>query len=562
MISNQNPIKSITLFKNNHINNYIKSKQGHINPSQKSDFTSSYGILTCQSRTYFGYMISNRLFITSLKEIEEKSQKQELNSLKKSSFSCGLTEKVNLKRVFKVLSTRIILVLLDKDIGKSIGYRGLSDIENNLGLTMRIIVNFSEKSELSVSSFDFNSLSNESIVYSYYNEEYYISQIGETIINKEIILYVNKLYKKSLHSLAEVVGIYSNSKLTMKKMRKFNFQRIVFINKENYIENMKNIQHMISLTELIFEKNQVCSLFLKRNIKVMSTFKLKGLSFKSNQIKNEGVEYLSRLDLSKLIKLNLSEAEIEDEAFSFFSKTAFSNLIYLDLYNNKINSEGMKFLSYIDFRLLKYLDLESNKIDSEGMKFFSNMTFPYLKYLDLGRNFIGNEGMCLLSKMELSKLEQLYIQNNRIESEGFGFFSMMRLPRIQFLDIGSNRFGDEGMKFLCQNKDLSHVKYLFLYNSLITMQGIAYLSKVRLGKLQYLDLDRNQIQNDGLKILCNMDLSHVLYLYISNNKINDDGVGFILGLNCKSLLLLDVSMNFISKGDEIRKKLKVKEMKY
>ena len=306
-----------------------------------------------------------------------------------------------------------------------------------------------------------------------------------------------------------------------------NFNIGTFLNfpiKEFLRKYFPNFQNKI-IKENSFNKNHIIENNNKNNwekffLDLIKEKKDRNLNLTEKNIGNEGLEYLTKLNLEKfrillldsnnlnniealgkikcdkLENLNLKNNCISD--IGILEKVNYINLVNLDLNSNNISN--ISILDKVNFPKLKELNLSNNKITN--IKVLENVKFPCLEELDLNHNEISD--IQILSKVNLQSLDTLNLSENKISD-------------ITVLEIFN--FNNLKNLFLSQN-DISDCKVL---------------TKIQLkGKLR-INLQKNKISDittlDGISdnlnlILIDNPIDNKKYEALISNLIKEKKIRF------------------------------------
>lgn len=267
----------------------------------------------------------------------------------------------------------------------------------------------------------------------------------------------------------------------------------------------------------------------------------------NNNIREEGIKYLSEIKLNNLEKIFLSGNKINNQGIKYLAKMKLDNLKELYLSNNNIQVDGIKFLSEMELENLEVLDLRKNNLGNEGLKYLSIIDLESLEKLFLGFNDIGDNGIKFLSCMKFDNLEELFLDGNKISDYGMKYLCEMKLENLEKLYLSDNKIGDEGMKYFCDIK-LDNLEELYLSNNNIGDKGKKYLSQIKMDNLEILNLNGNKIGDETIKFFSEMKLENLEKLYLNSNKIGDKGIKYLSEIPLYNLEVLDLRNNNI--GDE------------
>ena len=236
-----NNSKEITLFK---YDDLYKCSYGHIKestynssytlqlnmPSLKDNLSSvisPFGTVKTQfsNQVYSGFMIASNLFLTVL---EENSQ-EELSSFKESHVLFSNDKQIQIKRG-KRIENNLIVLILKEEIGDEIGYRGLSDYKYEYDNLPTLSISYRQEDN----QLYLDDNTKTGFVFKLLNGRYYITQIGNSTITEDIIMKIDEVYRKNLQSY-HLIGVCSSNQKTLKKVNKFNFNKLEFIQKKKKI---------------------------------------------------------------------------------------------------------------------------------------------------------------------------------------------------------------------------------------------------------------------------------------------------------------------------------------
>lgn len=194
-----------------------------------------------------------------------------------------------------------------------------------------------------------------------------------------------------------------------------------------------NSKHCLgNLETLDLENNNLTHLGLEY-LALGCFYELKSLYLANNNIGDLSLNFLNEKNFPKLTNLFLENNNITD-----VSKLGnLERLEKLDLMDNDLKDEGVEKLSKLNFNCLQFLNLAGNKItwkSCEFIKIFSNLT-----QLFLFNNNIGNEGIKILfNDSSLSELCEINLFNNGITNEGSTHFHNKINTKLHSINIGKN----------------------------------------------------------------------------------------------------------------------------
>ncbi|XP_078349199.1 uncharacterized protein LOC144634180 [Oculina patagonica] len=282
-----------------------------------------------------------------------------------------------------------------------------------------------------------------------------------------------------------------------------------------------------------------------------NSHELSSLSLCGNEIRDEGLKYLSEVltqSNCKLSSLSLGENQITDGGVQHLSVALIHGnckLNSLNLAKNQITDKGIehlvKALTHSNCNL-NNLNFDGNQITDGGARHLSKALSHYncaLSSLNLPRNEITDIGIkhfceaLANSNCMLSKLNLCY---NNITDESVKYVSVTITHincKLRKLNLGgADKISDEGIKHLSKALTDSNCKIssLNLYYNKVTDEGVKRLSEALVNsncKLKSLNLTSNRITDEGIK-----DLSEALThsnctlssLNVYANKITNAGV--------------------------------------
>ena len=253
------------------------------------------------------------------------------------------------------------------------------------------------------------------------------------------------------------------------------------------------------------------------------------INLNKNLIENEGVKYLSKVELKELKQLYLQNNNISD--INPFEIAKFENLQKLDIGNNEISD--INILGKVNFLRLKELYLFHNNISD--IRVFEKVKFERLEILNLGDNKISD--IKAIEKTNIKGLKQLFLYGNIISD--ISPLKKFNLQKLIILNIGDNKISDIS---ILENTNFKELKELFLYGNHIS--DIEVLANLNFDKLEKLDLGRNIISD--INVLEQVSLKELKQLFLYNNKISD--IKVIDRINLENLELINLRENGIIKG--------------
>ena len=252
------------------------------------------------------------------------------------------------------------------------------------------------------------------------------------------------------------------------------------------------------------------------------------INLNKNLIENEGVKYLSKVELKELKQLYLQNNNISD--INPFEIAKFENLQKLDIGNNEISD--INILGKVNFLRLKELYLFHNNISD--IRVFEKVKFERLEILNLGDNKISD--IKAIEKTNIKGLKQLFLYGNIISD--ISPLKKFNLQKLIILNIGDNKISDIS---ILENTNFKELKELFLYGNRIS--DIEVLANLNFDKLEKLDLGRNIISD--INVLEQVNLKELKQLFLYNNKISD--IKVIDRINLENLELINLRENGIIK---------------
>ena len=252
------------------------------------------------------------------------------------------------------------------------------------------------------------------------------------------------------------------------------------------------------------------------------------INLNKNLIENEGVKYLSKVELKELKQLYLQNNNISD--INPFEIAKFENLQKLDIGNNEISD--INILGKVNFLRLKELYLFHNNISD--IRVFEKVKFERLEILNLGDNKISD--IKAIEKTNIKGLKQLFLYGNIISD--ISPLKKFNLQKLIILNIGDNKISDIS---ILENTNFKELKELFLYGNRIS--DIEVLVNLNFDKLEKLDLGRNIISD--INVLEQVNLKELKQLFLYNNKISD--IKVIDRINLENLELINLRENGIIK---------------
>jgi hypothetical protein len=202
-----------------------------------------------------------------------------------------------------------------------------------------------------------------------------------------------------------------------------------------------------------------------------------------NYYGGQHIDWLSKLPINSIYRLDCNAVEINDENLSLIGKlkklvelnvertnlsdadarhlTGLTELRKLILNNTALTPEGLKFIEH--FTKLEVLKLAS--VNAGGMSKVSMKDFASLRVLDLG-----------LTNMTNNELKKLTV-----------------LPHIEDINLNKNNINDDGIEFLVKLKGL---RYISLVDTRVTARGLRRLAQ--LPKLGVIVLRKSRYAPDAL----------------------------------------------------------------
>lgn len=538
MKSSNKITKQITLFK---YESYNKYSYGHIKENEnknKSNYSLSFpiesdklisiansysSIISCfgvfkskSNEVYSGFMIASNLFLTVLKGKTENHLRKEVGVFKGGFVVFSNQHFIHIRKGKKVGNSLVVLVL-DEDIGDEIGYRGVSDHENNIN--SKIELSYDEKNESICYNINICLLTR--FVFQLLKGIYYINEVGNERITNEIISQIDKIYVKN-QKYYSLIGVSSNNKKTFKKLINFHFPKFEFLHKDENLEDMKLTNHLKSINQIIISECSINNKYLMRNKIYFEKGGINIISLSNNQIVYKDIKPFFKFQLFNIEYLNISFNKIGDDGIKYFSKIKLPNLKVLNISRNLIGDKGMKYFSTMSFLCLKKLNISYNQIGYVGMEYFSKMSFTYLEEIILCGNLIGFKGLEWFSKMSFPNLENVLMAANQIGDKGMEYLSKMSLPYLRHLNVSFNQIGNCGFECFTQ-MSLKYLYHLDINRNQISLKGMKFFSNVSLPHLHYLDISKNQIGDEGVKILYEMSLLNLESINMRWNQIGDVG---------------------------------------
>ena len=170
--------------------------------------------------------------------------------------------------------------------------------------------------------------------------------------------------------------------------------------------------------------DNICKILYKKEINQNT----QELDLISEEITEDNLKTISKINFNNLLQINLSNNQIRD--MSIFKENSFANLRFLILADNKIGS--LDPLEKNTFENLEFLSLNTNKfIDTKS---FQNKNFFSLNYLSLSKNSISD--ISFLPVADLPNLTVLNLSNNHINN--INTFRYLKTPELKELYLNSN----------------------------------------------------------------------------------------------------------------------------
>ena len=235
-----------------------------------------------------------------------------------------------------------------------------------------------------------------------------------------------------------------------------------------------------------------------------------GINLEFNQVSEENLVLLSKIELNNLYWLNLSDNKIEN--LEFFGQ-GLKNLKILILEFNNIKSlnfkeiqpyienlenlyigsnsiESITFISGINFSSLTCLSLYNNKIND--LSPLKNSHIPFLETLNLSFNEIVD--ISPICNEGFNNLITIYLNNNQIQNINYLENSF---PILEVLNMENNSIFD--INVLDKVKFINNIKELYLNNN-----PIAKFEKLHLcyfPSIKKITLCKNTKENQNLSLL-------------------------------------------------------------
>lgn len=224
----------------------------------------------------------------------------------------------------------------------------------------------------------------------------------------------------------------------------------------------------------------------------------------AEEIYDDNIEILSRMNFKNLLLINLSHNHIE--SLEIFNKEVFKNLKVLILEKNEIKNVGSKNLLN-SFTNLEILILSSNLIYT--INSLIDMKFNNLTYLSLSKNKIVD--ISFLSQSVIINLNTLNLSDNQIYD--ISSLEKMNFPYLEELNLKNNQIVNIDV---FQKTNFPKLVKLLLNNN--SIMDINIFEKNIFENLEILNLQKNKIKN--IECLNNASFKITLKeLYLSNNLI-------------------------------------------
>ncbi|KAG2383336.1 hypothetical protein C9374_004673 [Naegleria lovaniensis] len=194
------------------------------------------------------------------------------------------------------------------------------------------------------------------------------------------------------------------------------------------------------LTKLDVSSNEITAIGCQ-HLKRLDSITWLDISF--NPITHEGVVHLGTM--KQLTSLQATDASLGATGVAALSESVAlrNSLTELNLTKNNICNEGCEYFSNKNFSKLKVLRLGLNRISQLGCKYLSESTFPDLQILDLHYNAIGVKGTCFLSRNTFPSLKELNICSNSIHNPQCPCLKKAPLRNLKKLYINGNNVSDK-----------------------------------------------------------------------------------------------------------------------
>lgn len=219
------------------------------------------------------------------------------------------------------------------------------------------------------------------------------------------------------------------------------------------------------------------------------------------------LNYFSFFKYPKLEKLSIRWSSSYD--LSMILKNDFS-LKSIDVYNGNIKDKGIEFLSKMNMENLIFLDLTSNQISHKGLNYLNNCNLLRLQHLNLSNNLFGDIGIECLSKIPMPSLRFIDLTYNTIRFNGIKFLSYMKIEYLETMLIGRNNFGDKGIKHFIQ-MSIPYLRTLNLECNQISNKGLYLLLQMNIPLLENAYFKGNPYGKEGVEIIKKMNISNVHY---------------------------------------------------
>ena len=267
---------------------------------------------------------------------------------------------------------------------------------------------------------------------------------------------------------------------------------------------------------------------VKENIKILYDKEVnqdtQELHLLSEEVDENNLKKLSKLNLNNLLHLNLSSNLIKD--MSVFNKESFKQLKILNIEKNKIRN--LDNLENESLKSVEVLFLSSNSFSD--IKSFKNKNFENLRYLSLSKNNI--EDISYLRIANLSNLTILNLSFNNIKE--IDFLDKINIPYLKELYLNNNHIKKIDV---LENIIFQNLEILNLESNQIIDINVFYKVKFQ-EKLKELNLANNPIK----------EYNYLNFCYFQNLK------NIFFNLNNLEFILLSIKIKLFGyefeKGDD------------
>ena len=302
-----------------------------------------------------------------------------------------------------------------------------------------------------------------------------------------IIEYINTPNFNVIQNIDNFIRFIKSSK----SIAKINSESEYLEKKNNNLDNITEIIIISKKFDIDLLNNELTNLELLdlsdnciKNIKTLEgikSLKLKNLNLYNNNLNNDNIEIIKKLNFPELESLNLERNEFSNynifEAISHFTKL---KILFLGTNQFIFREEDEKEVKY-NFKLIKELHLSNGVFAEKSIeKIFKKFELKDLEFLNLSGNNLKTLSFFKYLK-DLKSLETLYLKNNLIDDDNFDLETLSSIESLKNINIEYNFLANDKYIQYAKEKDIN----LLLLGNDINFDKFIYKIK-----------DINEIKND------------------------------------------------------------------